>query len=328
MNMPKSPHPSRPLRIDLLVTPNGSPSALGVASDLFALANDLADDGQLFDVHTCSTTGGTVGLRGRISVDTERCGAPADAVLVNGIGSVTAREMHDRLESRDLRDSARWVSELPDRTQLMAACTATFVLGAAGVLDERECTTTWWMADVFRETFPDARLDPDLVTAVDGRCWTAGASFSLIPMVLAFIGQHSSQSLVDTIARRTAHHAGGNQAVHRFPVPQWHHDALIADLEAFVTANLNRRIPLSELASQLHTTPRTLHRRTRAITGGSPGHLIQRLRVDEAVRLLRNTTLPVNTIARMVGLSDQTSLYRSVKSITGNNPTAFRRAVR
>jgi transcriptional regulator GlxA family with amidase domain len=326
--MRKWPPPSGPVQIDLLVTPHSSPSAFGVAIDLFALANDLAERGDIFNLHVRSPTGGVVALRGGISVDTERCGRPPDAVLVNGIGSVTAHDMSDCLRRQELRDSARWLRELPDRTALLAACTATFVLGAAGVLDDKECTTTWWMADVFKETFPTARLNADLVTAVDGRCWTAGASFSLVPLVLAYIEQHAGRALVDTIARRTAHHAGINQAVHRFPAPQWQHDALVTDLETFVTANLHRRISLSELASELHTTPRTLHRRTQATTGGSPGSLIQRLRVDEAVRLLRSTTLPVNTIARQVGFSDQTSLYRSVKAVTGNSPTAFRRVAR
>jgi transcriptional regulator GlxA family with amidase domain len=314
--------------VGVVVPAEGSPSALGVTLDMLRLANEIADAGPPFEVQVLNVREGPVALGNGLSVQAQRLDTAPDAVIVVGVGSTSRHEMTERLAQREILDTAQWLSALPDRTQVLGACTATFVMGASGLLDDRTCTTTWWMADVFRERFPRARLDPDLVTSVDGRCWTAGASFSLVPLLMRFVEHTAGADLSDALARRSAHHshhATGNQAVHRFPSPVEHDDPTMQRLETVVTARLHHRITIDELAAALHTTPRTLHRITHAHTGMSPGQVVRRHRVNEAVRLLRTTNLTVDAIARRVGFADQATLYRAVKHTTGNAPATFRR---
>ena len=67
------------------------------------------------------------------------------------------------------------LTALPADTLIAGSCYGTFVLAESGLLDGLEATTTWWLQDLFRQTYPRVRLDADRAVADGGRCLTAGA---------------------------------------------------------------------------------------------------------------------------------------------------------
>ncbi|WP_433685674.1 helix-turn-helix transcriptional regulator [Nocardia sp. CA-119907] len=71
-------------------------------------------------------------------------------------------------------------------------------------------------------------------------------------------------------------------------------------------------------------SPRTLARRTGQAVGLSPMQLVQRIRLDHALHLLRTTHLPLGEIAAAVGLADPATLHRLVKRHTGRSPGSLR----
>jgi AraC-like DNA-binding protein len=112
-------------------------------------------------------------------------------------------------------------------------------------------------------------------------------------------------------------------------------DALLAelpgagDLEQSVRrciARLSREgePTLERVASELHTTPRTLHRRLE-----SGGHNFRGLREDTRRRLaeeyLRDPRLQLGEIARLLGFAEQSVFSRSFRRWTGRTPSAFRK---
>jgi len=56
---------------------------------------------------------------------------------------------------------------------LLSVCSGAFVLGAAGLLDDRRCTTHWENADELRRRFPRAHVDPDVLFVDDGNLITS-----------------------------------------------------------------------------------------------------------------------------------------------------------
>jgi AraC-like DNA-binding protein len=81
---------------------------------------------------------------------------------------------------------------------------------------------------------------------------------------------------------------------------------------------------LQRVAGELHTTPRTLHRRLEA-----GGHNFRGLREDTRRRLaeeyLRDPRLQLGEIAQLLGFSEQSAFSRSFRRWTGRTPSAFRR---
>src|SRR6201996_6180813 len=84
----------------------------------------------------------------------------------------------------------QWVKELPWRSSVYGSiCTGTFVLGYAGLLDDRRVTTHWQDAQELAARFPKAKVEPDLIYVHDGRLITAAGGPAGIDLGLALVGQ-------------------------------------------------------------------------------------------------------------------------------------------
>src|SRR6188768_639829 len=59
---------------------------------------------------------------------------------------------------------------------VMSVCTGAFTLGAAGLLDDRRCTTHWRHADALAARFPLAKVDPDVLYVADGTVITSAGT--------------------------------------------------------------------------------------------------------------------------------------------------------
>ncbi len=73
---------------------------------------------------------------------------------------------------------------------------------------------------------------------------------------------------------------------------------------------------------------RTLARRFTEQLGTSPGWWLLAQRIVAARQLLESSDLPVDTVARRVGLSSATNLRRRFLGTLGTTPGAYRRAFR
>ncbi|MET0611934.1 MAG: AraC family transcriptional regulator [Pseudomonas caspiana] len=69
-----------------------------------------------------------------------------------------------------------------------------------------------------------------------------------------------------------------------------------------------------------------LHQRFRQLFKMSPQAWLTDLRVQEAQRLLRGTSLPITEIASLAGFSDQASLTRTMQRVSATSPAAYRKA--
>jgi len=83
-----------------------------------------------------------------------------DCVIVPAIACKTPDTLKVGLARADVRDAAwafrKWAS---DGATLSAACAGTFVLAESGLLNQQRATTTWWLAPMFRERYPQVLLD-------------------------------------------------------------------------------------------------------------------------------------------------------------------------
>jgi PAS domain S-box-containing protein len=81
---------------------------------------------------------------------------------------------------------------------------------------------------------------------------------------------------------------------------------------------------VADLAAAAELKPSQLERATRRALGVSPKQLIIRTRIDEAIRRLDDTDLPIAAIAGACGFYDQSSFTRQFRRAVGLTPGAYR----
>jgi transcriptional regulator GlxA family with amidase domain len=207
---------------------------------------------------------------------------------------------------------------------IAASCSATFLLAAAGLLDGRSATTTWWLMPFFARRFPRVELRADRMVIDNGTILTAGSAFAHADLMLAIVARVTSPSLSNLAARYLLLDARASQSRYMVLDHLRSFDPLLQSLEAFVAANMTRQLTLDELARAAKTSPRTLARRVDESFSMTPQRFVQRIRVAHAVHLLETTHEPVEAVARHVGYADPTAFRRVFRKHTGESPRSRR----
>ncbi|MFG2193701.1 GlxA family transcriptional regulator [Streptomyces sp. NPDC048639] len=273
-------------------------------------------------VRTVTGDGGPVPTAGGLLVpsdaalgDEERL-AELDVLVIPAMAANSPTGIVDALareEVQRLRGTLRAWSL--DGRELAAACTGTFVLAEAGLLDHRRATTSWWLSDVFRQRYPKVELDMSRMVVRDGAIATAGAAFAHIDLAMSLVSRVSPQLaeftaatlLIDDRPARSVDAAAGYLATA---------DELVTAFEAWIRANIERDIGVADAAAAVGTTRRTLERHVRDHLGLSPYTLIRRLRVERAHHLRRTTGMSLDRIAPMVGYRNGATLRAALKAET------------
>ena len=90
-----------------------------------------------------------------------------DCVVVPALGFKMPGPLETALARSDVRDAGDALRQWRHRGATMtAACIGTFVMAESGLLDHQRATTTWWLAPLFRQRYPNVLLDESNI----GRC--------------------------------------------------------------------------------------------------------------------------------------------------------------
>jgi AraC family transcriptional regulator, transcriptional activator FtrA len=101
-------------------------------------------------------------------------------------------------------------------------------------------------------------------------------------------------------------------------------DAFVSELSAKIEAALPKVPTISQLASAMCMSERTLARHVVGATGLPPLALVQQVRLARARTLLEKSRMPVETVAHQVGYSDATALRRMMMKAIGATPQQLR----
>jgi len=210
---------------------------------------------------------------------------------------------------------------------VVSICTGAFVLGAAGLLDGKRATTHWMFLDDLRSQFPAARVVDEGIFVRDGRIWTSAGITAGIDLALALVEEDHGHRVAMAVARRLVLflRRSGNQAQFSSALQRQESEPpKLHDIAAFVLERVGEPLPVARLARGVGMSPRTLSRWCRDHLGESPAELVRRLRLDEARRLLEETSLPLKDITARTGLGDASTLWRVFTQRLGVTPAAYR----
>ncbi|WP_200871870.1 GlxA family transcriptional regulator [Actinomadura welshii] len=214
--------------------------------------------------------------------------------------------------------------------RVASICSGVFALAHADLLDGRAATTHWALADEFAARFPQVKVDPDVLYVDHGDVATsagAGAGFDLCMHLLrndqgARYAAHVARTMV-----MPPHREGGQLQYSAPPHPE-QIDGTLAPLLEWIAGRLGEPVTVEHMAAHAGLSARTLARRFAGQLGTSPGQWLLTQRIAAARDLLESTDLPLDAIARRVGLSSATNLRRRFLAALGTTPGAYRRAFR
>ncbi len=210
---------------------------------------------------------------------------------------------------------------------VVSICTGAFALAAAGVLDGRRATTHWMFLDELRARHPAVQVVDEGIFVKDGRVWTSAGITTGIDLLLSMVEDDHGHRVAMAVARRLVLflRRSGNQAQFSGALQrQAAAPPRLRDISTFVIDHIDEPMLVERIARRTGMSPRTLSRWCREHLGESPAALVRRLRVDEARRLLEETSLPLKDITARTGLGDASTLWRVFTQRLGVTPAAYR----
>lgn len=305
-------------------------TGLAAILDAFTTANELAQIQQPgasapFEISVIGMRREVrTGLGLRVPVKPAGAMGKPDWLIVPAIAAKMPEQLLPALARRDVKDALALLRQShADGVKIAAACIGTFVLAESGLLDGQEATTSWWLAPLFRQRYPEVRLDSARMMVPSGSFTTAGAAMGHLDLALWLLNQ-ASPALASVVVRYLLVDARPSQAPYMIPDHLARADPLVERFERWARGRLAEGFSLDAAADSLATSTRTLQRRIEAVLGKSPLSYFQDLRVERAVHLLRTSHLNIEAIAAQVGYADGATLRTLLRRRMGRGVRELR----
>lgn len=242
--------------------------------------------------------------------------ARPDLVLVPASGCTQPHTLGEMLARDDTREASGRVHDWHDAgVEVAAACTGTYVLANAGVLDGAPATTSWWLCADFRDRFPEVALEESNMIVAGPGVVTAGAALAHVDLALWII-RRVSPDLASTTARYLLSDRRPSQAAYAIVDQIAHNDPAVRRFERWSRANL-ATFKMSDAARATGMSERTLQRHVRRVLGRSPIAYVQDLRISKAIHRLQTSDATIDQIAEEVGYRDGGTLATLLRRKTG-----------
>jgi transcriptional regulator GlxA family with amidase domain len=234
----------------------------------------------------------------------------------------TGRFPEDLLDAlRRAVDRGAWV---------LSVCSGVFILGEAGLLDGRRCTTHWRHATELSRRYPRAIVDPHVLYVDEEPVITSAGTGAGIDACLHLVRKVQGSRVANGIARRMVvppHRDGGQAQYINRPLGESSNGSLAPVLD-WMAASLGQPLSVADLAARAHMSARTFARKFTQETGTTPLRWLTSQRVLLAQQLLEDTEETVDAIAEHAGFGNATALRHHFRAWRDTTPDAYRRLFR
>jgi transcriptional regulator GlxA family with amidase domain len=203
-----------------------------------------------------------------------------------------------------------------------SVCAGAEVLGRAGLLDGRRCTTHHDVQDELAKRFPRATVVRDVLYVVDGRVLTSAGIASGVDLALHLITTRHGPGAAAKIAREMVVYArrnGDEPQVSAMLRYRSHLSDTVHQAQDLIDSRFTERMPLAYLAAMSGVSQRTLTRLFAQATGMTPLRYQQLLRAERAEHLIGHGAT-VQSAARAAGFEDARMLRRLRARENGRRP--------
>lgn len=230
-------------------------------------------------------------------------------------------------QARD--DHARiidWLAQRAETTAVAGICTGATLLAAAGLLDGRNATTHWGVADHARALYPAVNWKIDRFVTEAGNVFCGGGLYASIDLSLYLVEHFCGHEVAVQTARALLLETPRMwQSTYAAQLPRSaHDDEAIQHAQQWLFERFREPVDLDALASTFAMSPRTFARRFKSATGSAPLAYLHRLRIDSARHYLETAHRSIQEISAAVGYED-VAFFRSLfRRYTGTTPRDYR----
>ena len=226
-------------------------------------------------------------------------------------------------------DTRHWLSNVHiTGTRITSICTGAMVLGEAGLLDGRRCTTHWFVIKDLQQRYPMARVLDSILYVSDRGITTSAGIASGIDMALSLVEQQHGPRFAAEVARFLVIYLrrNGSQLQQSVYLEYRNHLHLgVHQVQNWFAEHAMETVSLAELAQTASMSVRSFSRAFKAATGLTPVQYQQRLRLEVAAILLQNPDLSVEAVSTRCGFKDARHFRRLWQRYFGVSPAATRK---
>ena len=278
-----------------------------------------------------------------VSIAAQRAGSvPSDMLMslvaTRSLRDVPLPDIAVIVGSRDIEHAlaanaalVEWAREVAPRLErLVALCSASFFLAAAGLLDGQRATTHWSVAALLGERFPRVAVEADAIYLRAGRLWTSAGVTACIDLMLALVEEDFGRDLALQVARDLVVYLkrpGGQSQFSLHLASQNTSHPGIRAVQDWVLSNLGQPLGLPQMAQRASMSERNFRRVFHKEVGATPIEFVEQARLDAARRLLEDGDLPLKSVAGRVGFGSEQSLRKLFVKHLGVTPLEYRARV-
>ncbi|CAM3906653.1 GlxA family transcriptional regulator [Bordetella tumulicola] len=311
----------KPLPLVALVTyPRFSPFHFGVPFLIFSVN---FPEHALFDLKIVAPGGTALAAERALLVQPDgglELLAQADIVVIPG--------WHDLDESPEPELMAALLQARQRGAHVVGLCYGAYALAYAGLLDGKRASTHWMAEQDFKLRFPQVQLDMNALYVDDDGLITSAGTGASLDCCLYIVRKFYGQKTANKVARMMVvppHREGGQAQFIEQPVASSTQDARINQMMDYLREHLNQAHSVDDLAQRAAMSRRTFTRHFNKATGMSFMAWLTNERLQRTRELLESTTLPVESIADLVGFKTPTSLRQHFKNRNQVSPSEWRK---
>jgi len=213
-------------------------------------------------------------------------------------------------------------------TRIASICSGAMVLGEAGLLDGRRCTTHWFRIADLQQRYPLAHVVEGVLYVSDRGITTSAGIASGIDMALSIVEQQHGPHLTAAVARLLVIYLRRNGSHSQQSVYLEYRNHLhsgVHQVQNWLAEHATAAVSLEQLAQVANMSVRSLSRAFKEATGLTPVQYQQRLRLEIAANLFQNSDLSIEAISARCGFEDARHFRRLWQRQFGTSPATTRK---
>ncbi|ERB52213.1 hypothetical protein N806_13650 [Rhodococcus sp. P27] len=192
------------MRVGVLAYEGCLAAEIFVFTDLLLIANRVADGASAdpFEVSVIAASGTPVVAAGGFSLGVQEGHHDIDHLVVPGFDLVPSEDPTTRLSLWDREIEFIRACEARG-VRVSSVCVGAYLLGEAGLLDGRRCTTSWLYGADLASRYPGATVRTDSLIVQDAGVTTTAAFTAALDLATALVREHLGDNIARTTARIT-----------------------------------------------------------------------------------------------------------------------------